>query len=66
MFFPLDPVTGQPAEVSFSDVVTVWKAARGWMSRRRGCQARAAVTPVERLAASGTGFPPPSVDSLTS
>jgi uncharacterized protein YjiS (DUF1127 family) len=38
MFFPLDPVTGQPAEVSFSDVVTVWKAARGWMSRRRAAK----------------------------
>jgi uncharacterized protein YjiS (DUF1127 family) len=38
MFFPIDPATGQPAEVSFEDVVMVWKATRDWMSRRRAAK----------------------------
>jgi len=35
MFFPIDPNTGMPAEVSFEDAATIWKAVRDWTSRRR-------------------------------
>jgi uncharacterized protein YjiS (DUF1127 family) len=38
MFFPIDPNTGLPAEVSFADVEMVWKAVRDWMSHRRAAK----------------------------
>jgi uncharacterized protein YjiS (DUF1127 family) len=38
MFLPIDPNTGLPAEVSFQDVETVWRAARDWMFRRRAAK----------------------------
>jgi hypothetical protein len=35
MFWPIDPVTGQPGNLSLDDVKTIWKAVREWMSQRR-------------------------------
>ena len=38
MFWPIDPITGQPGQMSFDDIRVVWKATRDWMSRRRAAR----------------------------
>jgi uncharacterized protein YjiS (DUF1127 family) len=35
MFLPVDPTTGEPAEISFEAFAAAWKAGREWMAQRR-------------------------------